>query len=119
MTKNSGGSKKSSSLRVNLESELALDSEFGLPEGSTVRVMTALGIARDCTDALNNPKLATILGKALNGIWLKLLTRRGYVMTRNEFAVFNFFQDLDLDGAMSLIAINARALYWDKTHGDR
>ncbi|KAF3058576.1 hypothetical protein GL218_05428 [Daldinia childiae] len=103
-----------------LYSEFNFDvtSEFGLPESAISTVLMALSLARDLPDAFKNPKIETILKEALNRIWLKLLTMPSYVMTRNEFAVFNFFQDLDLDSTLVAIAINARARYWDETHGD-
>lgn len=103
---------------MNPESEFDMNTEFGLPGNATRRVMFALDIARECSDAFSNPKIEAILREALNRIWLKLLTIRSYVMTRNEFAVFNFFQDLNLDSTMAEIATRARAIYWDQTYGN-
>ncbi|KAI0108217.1 hypothetical protein F4814DRAFT_451498 [Daldinia grandis] len=100
------------------EYDFEVDSDFGLTETDAHKVMTVLNIARDCTHAFTNSKIAAILKEALHRVWLKLLEIPSYVMTRNEFAVFNFFQDIYIDAAIAAMATDARAVYWDQTRGN-
>jgi len=52
-----------------------------------------------------------LLETALTGIWRKIEARpASYVMTRNEFAVFNYFQDRF---AGQQLAVAAKKRYWD------
>ncbi|KAI0853117.1 hypothetical protein F5Y00DRAFT_225485 [Daldinia vernicosa] len=113
------GRKRSSSLPSNLESDLKPNLEFGFPDAAAQIVMLVLEFARNSPSPFTDPIIITVLGEALRRIWLKLFAIPSYVMTRNEFAVFNFFQNQYLDGGIiAEIAARARAAYWDGTYGD-
>jgi hypothetical protein len=76
-------------------------------------VAQALEIARESPDGASDPTVSTILEQALAQIWHKVETQPdSYIMSRDEFAVFNFFQHR-FDG--SKLAVTARKRYWDHT----
>jgi hypothetical protein len=78
---------------------------------SAATVAQALEYARDSTEGAQDPAVATILETALAEIWRKIQTQpQSYVMTREEFAVFNFFQDR-FEGQE--LAVSAKKRYWD------
>ncbi|KAG6031511.1 hypothetical protein E4U41_007545 [Claviceps citrina] len=74
-------------------------------------VAQALEIARESPDGASDPTVSKILENSLSHIWDKVQNQPGsYVMSRDEFSVFNFFQHRfvgDKD------AIAARKRYWD------
>ena len=74
-------------------------------------VAQALEIARESPDGASDPTVSKILEHALSHIWGKVKAQPGsYVMSRDEFAVFNFFQHRftgDKD------AVAARKRYWE------
>ena len=74
-------------------------------------VAQALEIARESPDGALDPTVSKILEHALSHIWGQVKAQpASYVMTRDEFAVFNFFQHRfvgDKD------AMAARKRYWD------
>ncbi|PNY25818.1 Uncharacterized protein TCAP_04245 [Tolypocladium capitatum] len=74
-------------------------------------VAQALEIARESPDGASDPTVSKILEHALSHIWGKVKAHPGsYVMSRDEFAVFNFFQHRftgDKD------AVAARKRYWE------
>ncbi|KAF5678142.1 hypothetical protein FHETE_1372 [Fusarium heterosporum] len=77
-------------------------------------VTNALKTARESADNCMDPVTTAILEFVLTRVWHKVLLSLGsYVMTREEFAVFNFFQYRYIGNE---IAVNARKLYWDNTH---
>ena len=77
-------------------------------------VAQALEIARDSPDGSSYPTISKILEAALARIWSKVQNQPdSYVMTRDEFAVFNFFQHR-FTGDKT--AVSARKRYWDNTH---
>jgi hypothetical protein len=81
------------------------------PSPATISVAQALEIARDSPDGAQDPTITIILESALSEIWGKIQARpTSYVMTRDEFAVFNYFQDR-FDG--NNLATSARKRYWD------
>ncbi|PHH71138.1 hypothetical protein CDD83_5265 [Cordyceps sp. RAO-2017] len=56
-------------------------------------VAQALEIARESPDGASDPTVSKILEHALAHAWGKVKAQpESYVMTRDEFAVFNFFQ---------------------------
>ena len=56
-------------------------------------VIDALELARDSSDGVQDPAVGKILEQALSLILAKTQEQpKSYVMTRNEFAIFNFFQ---------------------------
>jgi hypothetical protein len=80
-------------------------------------VAQALEIARESPDGSSDPTISKILENALKRIWSKVeLQPDSYVMTRDEFAVFNFFQDRFINSVNTKKAVDARKRYWDNTH---
>ncbi|KAK0719571.1 hypothetical protein B0H67DRAFT_156464 [Lasiosphaeris hirsuta] len=78
-------------------------------------MMQALDIARDSFEGAQEPRVCEILEKAIARIWAKVLAGPDtYVMTRNEFAVFNYFQ-ARFKG--NQLAVAARGRYWENTYG--
>ncbi|KAL6856479.1 hypothetical protein J3F83DRAFT_763961 [Trichoderma novae-zelandiae] len=74
-------------------------------------VAQALEIARESPDGASDPTVSKILDIALSQIWGKVEAQPdAYVMTRDEFAVFNFFQHR-FQG--NTTAVKARKRYWD------
>jgi len=84
------------------------------PQQDDASVAQALEIARESPDGSSDPTISKILEAALTRIWAKVeMHPNSYVMTRDEFAVFNFFQYRFYDNK---IAVSARKRYWDNTH---
>ncbi|KAF4417720.1 peptide-N4-(N-acetyl-beta-glucosaminyl)asparagine amidase A [Fusarium acutatum] len=84
------------------------------PQQDDASVAQALEIARESPDGSSDPTISTILETALKRIWGKVeMHPNSYVMTRDEFAVFNFFQDRFVNNKN---AVKARKRYWDNTH---
>jgi hypothetical protein len=83
--------------------------------GSTVTsVAQALEIARDSPEGAQDSTVVSILESAIAEIWRKIQAQpTSYVMTRDEFAVFNYFQDRF---AGQQLATEARKRYWDHLH---
>jgi hypothetical protein len=74
-------------------------------------VEQALEIARDSPEGAADPTISSILDSALNQLWAKVQAAPdSYVMTRDEFAVFNYFQHRFTGNKM---AIAARKRFWD------
>lgn len=78
-------------------------------------VTEALKIAREDPESSKDPTVSSILNTALAGIWAKIQAQpNAYVMTRGEFAVFNYFQHLFRDDKT---ATEARRRYWNNARG--
>lgn len=78
-------------------------------------VAQALEIARDSADGASDPTVRTILENALAQVWSQISANPdSYVMTRDEFAVFNYFQHRFADDK---VAQEARKRYWDNMSG--
>ena len=76
-------------------------------------VAQALEIARESPDGAQDPTVSSILESALARSWSKVQAHPdSYIMTRDEFAVFNFFQHRF---AGNKTAIAARKRYWDNS----
>ena len=99
---------------------LSLSMSMGRSNGSTrtqpspaiTTVAQALEIARDSPEGARDPTVVHILETALTEIWRKIEAHpTSYVMTRDEFAVFNYFQDRF---AGQELAAAARKRYWDR-----
>ncbi|KAI0448982.1 hypothetical protein F5B21DRAFT_509617 [Xylaria acuta] len=74
-------------------------------------VMLALEVARDSPEAASHGTICDTLESALAGIWGRVLADEfEYVMSRDEFAIFNFFQDRFRNNP---VATRARKRYWD------
>lgn len=77
-----------------------------------ITVTQALERARDSAEGARDPTVVQILDTALAEIRTKINAQpTSYVMTQDEFAVFNYFQRL-FEGDQ--IAIAARKRYWDQ-----
>ncbi|OLN85981.1 hypothetical protein CCHL11_05350 [Colletotrichum chlorophyti] len=76
-------------------------------------VAQALEIARESPDGASDPTVSSILENAVSQIWAKVAAQpESYVMNRDEFAVFNYFQHRFYGNK---IAMAARKRYWDNT----
>lgn len=72
--------------------------------------MEALEIARDTEEGINNETVRNLLERAIARIWDKLLEQPdSYILGKDEFAVFNFFQNRFVGNE---IAIAARKRFW-------
>ncbi|KAK4179321.1 hypothetical protein QBC36DRAFT_385239 [Triangularia setosa] len=75
-----------------------------------VSVMQALDIAQESEKGAMEPTIVKIITDAYNKIWNKIATRPDlYLMTQQEFTVFNYFQSCWPDKE---IAKKAVARYW-------
>ncbi|KAI0402254.1 hypothetical protein F4802DRAFT_600318 [Xylaria palmicola] len=75
------------------------------------QVLMALDIAREEPDATNDENIRNILESALSDIWERVLANEStYIMSRDEFAIFNFFQYRFRDNT---VAKEARRRFWD------
>ncbi|PQE32131.1 peptide-N4-(N-acetyl-beta-glucosaminyl) asparagine amidase protein [Rutstroemia sp. NJR-2017a WRK4] len=75
----------------------------------------ALELARESEQGAENPAVIRVLENAIETIWGKLQAEpTSYVMTREEFAVFNYFQRR-FEGHE--LAVDARRRYWDSFQG--
>ena len=76
-------------------------------------IIDALKLARNSCGEVHNPTVSKILEQAQSHIWAKSQAHpKSYVMTRNKFAIFNFFQHCFTG---NIIAAMARKRYWDNT----
>ncbi|WYZ41549.1 hypothetical protein EsH8_V_000444 [Colletotrichum jinshuiense] len=74
-------------------------------------VAQALEIARESPDGASDPTVSSILESAISQIWAKVAAQpESYVMNRDEFAVFNYFQHRFTGNK---VAMAARKRYWD------
>ncbi|CAM1500894.1 Fc.00g100560.m01.CDS01 [Cosmosporella sp. VM-42] len=101
---------------MNMSSPTLLQSSSPAPNGGRSQVQDAsvaqaLEIARESPDGASDPTISKILESALSQIWGKVQAQPdAYIMTRDEFAVFNFFQHR-FTGDKT--AVSARKRYWD------
>jgi hypothetical protein len=78
-------------------------------------VAQALEVARESPEGAEHPTVSAILEGALVHIWSRIQARpRTYLMTRQEFAVFNYFQHRFQGDE---VAVAARRRYWDHARG--
>ncbi|TQW00682.1 hypothetical protein V2A60_001738 [Cordyceps javanica] len=76
-------------------------------------VSQALEIARESPAGASDPTVSKILDQAITHIWKKIQAKPDeYVMTRDEFSVFNYFQHRFVGDKT---AMDARARYWNGT----
>ena len=81
------------------------------PSPAVVNVSQALEIARDSSEGVRDPTVISVLETALSDIWRKIEAHpTSYVMTREEFALFNYFQERFTGNEL---AVAARKRYWD------
>ncbi len=83
----------------------------GHQSSQNITVVQALEIARDSAEGAKDPTVVYILEAAIAEIWGKIQAYpSSYVMTRDEFAIFNYFQDrFEGEG----LATAAKRRYWD------
>lgn len=71
----------------------------------------ALEIARDTPEGTQDPSVVDVLENAIADIWRKVQAKpTSYVMSRGEFAVFNYFQSRFLGNEL---ATSAKKRFWD------
>lgn len=76
-------------------------------------VTQALNVARDDHEGPLNPEITDLLDAALEQLWRRVLAQPdSYVMTRDEYALFNYFQSRFVDNKL---AIGARQRFWDSS----
>lgn len=81
------------------------------PSHDALAIAQALEIARESPDGAQEPTVCKILESAITNIWGKVQDRPdSYIMTRDEFAVFNYFQHRFVGNG---VAIAARGRFWD------
>ncbi|KAI0881647.1 uncharacterized protein GGS22DRAFT_54573 [Annulohypoxylon maeteangense] len=91
---------------------------FTCHPSDALSALEVLEAAREGPETMSDPRLAQVLNDAFLDVWGKIMDHpSGYVMTRDEFAIFNFFQYLRLDEAGTEIARKARANYWSSSWG--
>ncbi|KAK4077227.1 hypothetical protein Purlil1_12441 [Purpureocillium lilacinum] len=74
-------------------------------------VAQAFDIARKSLDGASDPNVSRILEYAFSQIWGKVIPRPDiHIMTRDEFAAFNYFQHRFIGDKD---AVTARKRYWD------
>ncbi|SPO06694.1 uncharacterized protein DNG_09387 [Cephalotrichum gorgonifer] len=74
-------------------------------------VSQALEIARESPDGAEDPTIAGILEGALSHLWSKVQAAPDtYVMSKDEFSLFNFYQHRFVGDRMAILA---RRRYWD------
>lgn len=86
------------------------DTSSSTPSAAVTTAAQALEVARDSPEGADDPTVSAILEAALTAIWRRIRASPAHVMTREEFAVFNYFQHrFQGDG----LAVAARKRYWD------
>ncbi|EEP80863.1 conserved hypothetical protein [Uncinocarpus reesii 1704] len=81
------------------------------PNGEAVR--RALEAARNNQDGQIDPRVSAILETAIGELWRKIQSQPdSYILTDNEFALFNYFQDRFRESA---VAQRAVARYWNNS----
>lgn len=84
----------------------------GITNGTGLTVMDALELARDSPEGAQDPEVVRTLEIAIAYIWDKVQAQpTTYVMSRDEFAIFNYFQNR-FEG--NDIAASARRRYWNQ-----
>ncbi|EKD16618.1 hypothetical protein MBM_05087 [Drepanopeziza brunnea f. sp. 'multigermtubi' MB_m1] len=97
---------------LSMSNDGGIDNGDAKPQSASASIVAqALEFARDSPEGAQDPTVVTVLGTALTEIWRKIEAQpASYVMTRDEFAVFNYFQDLFIGDQL---AIAAKRRYWD------
>lgn len=82
------------------------------PIPTPTSVAQALEIARDSPEGAQDGTVVRMLEGALKNIWGEIQAKpTSYVMTKEEFAIFNYFQQR-FEG--NQLAVAARKRYWDR-----
>lgn len=81
------------------------------PGVTIINVAQALEVARESPEGAQDPIIVNTLENAITEIWAKIEREpSSYVLTRDEFAVFNYFQDRFMGQPL---AVAARRRYWN------
>ncbi|KAK2045505.1 hypothetical protein LZ31DRAFT_245428 [Colletotrichum somersetense] len=104
-----------SSLASSMGHSLHVGNTSSVTAASSVKdassVAQALEIARESPDGASDPTVSSILESAISQIWAKVAAQpESYVLNRDEFAIFNYFQHRFTGNK---IAMAARKRYWD------
>lgn len=79
--------------------------------GTGLTMNDALALARASPEGEQDPAVIYALETAINNIWSKVEAQPAtYLMTQDEFAVFNYFQNRFQGNE---VAIAARKRYWE------
>ncbi|MCJ1375235.1 hypothetical protein MMC20_006469 [Loxospora ochrophaea] len=85
-------------------------------DSTQLTVSKALDIVRNGEPGDAHPAVTNILERAISDIWRRINAQpTSYVMTKDEFAVFNYFRGRY---AGSPVAQRAVGRFWDHFHGD-
>ncbi|KAJ0109920.1 hypothetical protein J7T55_014721 [Diaporthe amygdali] len=80
-------------------------------------VTEALEIARDSPDGASDPVVSKVLESTLEQLWGRVTAQpESYIMSRDEFAVFNFYQHRFVGNKL---AFAARMRFWDNIYANR
>ncbi|KAJ5808923.1 hypothetical protein N7474_010192 [Penicillium riverlandense] len=81
------------------------------PSTNQTRIRQALERARNSEDGPVDPQTAAVLESAINELWRRIQAQPdSYVLTRDEFALFNYFLDRFRGQP---VAQRAVARFWD------
>jgi hypothetical protein len=84
-------------------------------QSSAFTVAQALEEARDSAEGARDPNVVGILEDEISRIWSRIQEQPdSYILSRDEFAVFNYFQARFVGNQ---IAIDAKARYWANLSG--
>lgn len=90
------------------------DAPRQLPNTANFSVAQALEAARGSAEGAQDDNVKNILETAVRAIWGRIQAQpTTYVMSREEFAVFNYFQNRFQGQGL---AVDARKRYWDRYH---
>lgn len=83
---------------------------------SQITLAKALDIVRNNEEGQVHPSVTAVLEKALGDVWRRIQAQPStYVMSRDEFAVFNYHRNRFKD---SQVAQQAVARFWNHFQGD-
>ncbi|RKF77063.1 hypothetical protein GcM1_222022 [Golovinomyces cichoracearum] len=91
-----------------LENNITFTGSDCHPPATTVK--EALDRARECANCAQKTAVIALLESEIGTVWKKILADPNYLMSRDEFAIFNFFQTR-FEGQQ--VARDARKRYWD------
>ena len=80
-------------------------------------VAEALGVVRNNEEGQVHPAVTAVLEKAVGDVWRRIQAQpSNYVMSRDEFAVFNYHRNRFKD---SPVAQQAVSRFWTNFRGDK
>lgn len=78
-------------------------------------VSQALDLVRDVEVSQADPTAVAILDAFLTALWARIQANQNYVMSSEEFAVFNFYRTRFGNSEVARLAVGR---YWSSTHGN-